>query len=55
LFADILDNSGGGEDDDDDDHHHHPGYDASAFTVVKYMVLPYQQPQLLSQLNALKN
>jgi len=42
IFTDTLDTSGGGG-----DHHHHHGHDASAFMAVQYMVLPYQQPQLL--------
>jgi hypothetical protein len=40
MFTDTLSNSGGGG-----DHHHYHGQDTSAFTAVKYMVVPYQQPQ----------
>jgi hypothetical protein len=52
MFTDTLVNGGGGG---EDDHHHRHGHDTSAFTAVKYMVLPYQQPQLLLQLNFWKN
>jgi hypothetical protein len=52
MFTDTLVNGGGGG---EDDHHHHHGYDSTAFTAVKYMVPPYQQTQLLSQLNIWKN
>jgi hypothetical protein len=53
MFTDTLDNGGGGGG-GNGDHHHHHGHDTSAFTAVHYMVLPYQQPQLLLCFNVWK-
>jgi hypothetical protein len=50
TFNDTLDNDGGG----DEYLHHHHGHDTSAFMADKYVVQPYQQPQLLLRFNAWK-
>jgi hypothetical protein len=53
MFTDTLNNCGGGG--GGGNHQDLHGHDTSAFTAVQYMVLPYQQPQLILRLNVWKN